>query len=187
MAKMIAITGSLVIAHRTKAIAEKNNLSAAEKEESQDFYSGDYNELLEVEAKEGNIVDKNRNILGKHNGIWNYTLGQRKGLGIAARKPLYVIELDKEKNEVIVGFEEDTFNETLIASDLNWIAFENLTSELRIKAKIRSSQQAKDVIIKPYQESSVSVRFAETQKAITPGQSIVFYQEDIVLGGGIIN
>ena len=170
-----------------KAIAEKNNLSAAEKEESQDFYSGDYNELLEVEAKEGNIVDKNRNILGKHNGIWNYTLGQRKGLGIAARKPLYVIELDKEKNEVIVGFEEDTFNETLIASDLNWIAFKNLTSELRIKAKIRSSQQAKDVIIKPYQESSVSVRFAETQKAITPGQSIVFYQEDIVLGGGIIN
>lgn len=170
-----------------KAIAEKNNLSVAEKEESQDFYSGDYNELLEIELKEGNIVDKNGNILGKHYGIWNYTLGQRKGLGIAARYPLYVIELNKDKNEVVVGLEDDTFNETLTAEDLNWIAIENLTSEKKIKAKIRSSQRPKDVIIKPHGENAVSVCFLEPQKAITPGQSIVFYDRDIVLGGGIIN
>lgn len=170
-----------------KKIAQQNNLPVYDKPESQDFYCGDYNELLEVAAKEGNIVDRQGNILGKHNGIWNYTLGQRKGLGIAARKPLYVIELDKEKNEVIVGFEEETLNKTLIAGNLNWIAFESPREEMKIQAKIRSSQALKSVTVKPLNENEVLVEFDESQKAVTPGQSIVFYQDDIVLGGGIIN
>lgn len=170
-----------------KKIAEKNNLHVHDKPESQDFYCGDYNELLDVKAKEGNIVDRQGNILGKHNGIWNYTLGQRKGLGIAVRKPLYVIELDKDKNEVVVGFEEDTFNKTLIAGNINWIAVENITGEAKIQVKIRSSQTPKNATIKPLNENDVLVEFDELQKAITPGQSIVFYQYDIVLGGGIIN
>lgn len=170
-----------------KKIAEQNKLPVFDKPESQDFYCGDYNELLEVKAKEGNIVDKNGTVLGKHNGIWNYTLGQRKGLGIAATEPLYVIDLDKDKNEVVVGFEEDTLNKTLITSNINWIAFKNLIGEVKIKAKIRSSQIPKSVTIKSLNENEVLVEFYEPQKAITPGQSIVFYQDDIVLGGGIIN
>ncbi|EKE03949.1 MAG: hypothetical protein ACD_20C00124G0001 [uncultured bacterium] len=170
-----------------KEIARKNGLDVADKEESQDFYSGDYNELLGVNLEKGNIVDKAGNILGTHNGIWNYTLGQRKGLGIAARHSLYVIELNKEKNEVVVGYEEDTYQNALIANDINWIAIDNLTSEVSIKAKIRSSQSEKDVIIKPHGESEVYVEFVDYQKAITTGQSIVFYQDDLVLGGGIID
>lgn len=169
-----------------KKIAEENHLHVFDKEESQDFYSGDYNELLQVEASEGDIVDKYGNVLGKHNGIWNYTFGQRKGLGIAARKPLYVIELNKEKNQVVVGYEEDTYDKALVANDLNWIAFDKLTSEVTLKAKIRSSQDAKTAIIRPYGENEVEVSFEESQKAIAPGQSIVFYQDDVVLGGGII-
>lgn len=170
-----------------KRIAEQNNLPVFDKPESQDFYCGDYNELLEVAAKEGNIVDRQGNILGKHNGIWNYTLGQRKGLRIAARKPLYVIELDKKKNEVIVGFEEETLNKTLIAGNLSWIAFESPCKEMDVQAKIRSSQASKSVTVKPLNEKEVLVEFDEPQKAIAPGQSIVFYQGDIVLGGGIIS
>lgn len=170
-----------------RKIAGKNNLHVCDKEESQDFYSGDYNELLKLEPKQGNIVDKQRNILGTHSGTWNYTLGQRKGLGIAAKMPLYVIELDNEKNEVIVGYEKDTYQKTLVANELNWIAIDELSDEIQIKAKIRSSQTAKDAIIKPYTNNEVHVEFDDYQKAITTGQSVVFYQNDIVLGGGIIN
>lgn len=170
-----------------KKIAVENKLHTLDKEESQDFYSGDYNELLEVDDKQGNIVDRDGTILGKHNGIWNYTLGQRKGLGIAACQPLYVIELNKDKNEVVVGFESETYSKSLVASDLNWIAFEDITEDLEITAKIRSSQQPKKAILKKHSETEVYVEFEEEQKAITPGQSIVFYQDDIVLGGGIIN
>jgi tRNA-specific 2-thiouridylase len=175
------------IKEEVKKIAQENNLPVYDKPESQDFYCGDYNELLEVAPKEGNIVDKQGNILGKHNGIWNFTLGQRKGLGISAERPLYVIELNKEKNEVVVGFEEETLNKTLIASNLNWIAFEKPDGEMKVQAKIRSSQALKGVTVKPLNENEVLVEFDEPQKAITPGQSIVFYQNDIVLGGGIIN
>lgn len=168
-------------------IAEKSKLHVFDKEDSQDFYSGDYNELLCVKGKQGNIVDKVGNILGTHEGIWNYTIGQRKGIGIAYSEPLYVIGLDKDKNQVIVGTEEETYSKELVATNLNWIAFDNVDSELIITAKIRSSQTPKEVFVKNYGENDIYVEFKEPQKAISPGQSIVFYQGDIVLGGGIIN
>jgi len=173
-----------------RKIARDNGLDVAEKPESQDFYSGDYNELLNVEAKQGNIVDKNGNILGKHDGIWNYTLGQRKGLGIAAQRPLYVVDLNKETNEVIVGYEEDTYNTTLVATELNWIAFEDIPANMlskKIKAKIRSSQSLRDACITECSNNAVHIKFYDPQKAITTGQSIVFYDENTVLGGGIIS
>lgn len=170
-----------------KVLADEKDLMAIDKGESQDFYSGDYNELLEIDAKKGNIVDKKGKILGTHEGFWNYTLGQRKGLGVAADRPLYVIELDKDSNEVVVGYEEDTYQESLLTSDLNWIAFDDLTEEMNVKAKIRSSQTPKEVTISKTEDGQVFVKFNEPQKAITPGQSIVFYQDNIVLGGGIIN
>ena len=164
---------------------KEKGLKVFDKPDSQDFYSGDYNELLEIDDKEGNIVDKNGNILGKHKGIWNYTIGQRKGIGIAAEKPLYVLELNKDKNEVVVGTEDKTFKKSLIAKNLNWVSIEKLDLQIEATAKIRSAQNPATVIVKPY-DDGVLVDFVDLQKSITPGQSIVFYDNDIVLGGGII-
>lgn len=170
-----------------REIAKEGNLHVFDKDDSQDFYSGDYNELLEIQETEGNIVDKSGKVIGKHNGFWNYTIGQRKGLGVSADKPLYVIDLNKDKNEVIVGPEDDTFKRSFTASDLNWISIEKPQTKMDIKAKIRSSQQPQVATIQVIDENTIRVEFENPQKAITPGQSVVFYDNDIVLGGGIIN
>lgn len=169
-----------------RAIARNYGLEVAEKPDSQDFYEGDYNELLQVAPKSGNIIDTDGKILGVHNGIWNYTIGQRKGLGVSSTEALYVVELRKDTNEVVVGFKDKTFNDKLIATKLNWIALERLKQGIKCSAKIRSSQKAQDAIIMPAGEN-VAVRFENMQKSIAPGQSIVFYDNDIVLGGGIID
>jgi len=170
-----------------REIAKNRGLKVHDKPDSQDFYSGDYNELLEIEPKEGNIVDQNGRILGKHNGIWNFTIGQRKGLGISSTQPLYVLELNKERNEVVVGFEDSTLKKSLIANKLNWIAFDNLDKQIEVKAKIRSAQNETEVIVRPENDDNVYVGFINLQKSVTPGQSIVFYDGDTVLGGGIID
>lgn len=169
-----------------REIAKNNGLKVYDKPDSQDFYSGDYNELLEVTPKPGNIVDKSGKILGTHEGIWNYTIGQRKGLGIAHTSPLYVIELDKDKNEVIVGEADETFKSSLVAVDLNWVSIEKLDGEMNVTAKVRSAQTPVEVVIKPVNDT-VEVNFIYPQKSLTKGQSIVFYQDDVLLGGGIID
>lgn len=169
-----------------REIAKSNGLNSAEKPDSQDFYGGDYNELLNIEDKIGNIVDLNGKVLGTHKGIWNYTIGQRKGLGIAAAEPLYVLELRKDTNEVVVGFADKTFKNSLVANKLNWIAIDKLTEEMNVTAKIRSTQQSVPVKIIPIGEDEVKVVFEDAQKSIAIGQSAVFYQDDVVLGGGII-
>ena len=170
-----------------RAIAKEKGLKVFDKPDSQDFYSGDYNELLEIQEKEGNIIDKEGKILGKHNGIWNYTIGQRKGLGIAASHPLYVLELKQETNEVVVGFEDSTLKKSLTASKLSWISQNNLDKKLELKAKIRSTQIETEVIVTPINDDEVQVEFIDLQKSVTPGQSIVFYDGEVVLGGGIID
>ena len=169
-----------------RAIARENGLNVADKPDSQDFYGGDYNELLGVEEKEGNIVDLNGKILGKHKGIWNYTIGQRKGIGVSASEPLYVLSLDKDKNEVLVGPCDKTFKKSLIANDLNWIALDGISNPIKAQAKIRSTQQPVNVEIQPYADGEVKVIFEDMQKSIAIGQSAVFYDNDTVLGGGII-
>ena len=169
-----------------REIAKSNGLNSAEKPDSQDFYGGDYNELLNIEDKIGNIVDLNGKVLGTHKGIWNYTIGQRKGLGIAAAEPLYVLELRKDTNEVVVGFADKTFKNSLVANKLNWIAIDKLTEEMNVTAKIRSTQQPVPVKIIPIGDDEVKVVFEDAQKSIAIGQSAVFYQDDVVLGGGII-
>lgn len=169
-----------------REIAKNQGLKVYDKPDSQDFYGGDYNELLEVSDKEGNIVDREGKVLGVHCGIWNYTIGQRKGLGIAHTSPLYVIELNKEKNEVIVGELDETFKKALTAVDLNWVSVAGLDGETKAKAKVRSAQIPTDVILRP-EGDKVLVEFEEMQKSLTKGQSVVFYQEDILLGGGIID
>lgn len=167
-------------------IAKKHGLEVFDKPDSQDFYSGDYNELLEVSPKIGNIVDNNGKIMGKHEGIWNYTIGQRKGLGIAHTNPLYVIELRKNTNEVVVGEADETFKSSLVATELNWVSIEHPLEEMKVTAKVRSSQTPVEATIKPINDF-IEVLFEEPQKALTEGQSIVFYSEDVLLGGGIIN
>ncbi len=170
-----------------REIAKKYNLTVADKPDSQDFYEGDYNELLGVKDLEGNIVDTTGKILGKHKGIWNYTIGQRKGLRISSTEPLYVIELKKETNEVVVGIKKDTFKDTLIADKLNWIQGIYPDTEFSCSAKIRSTQQPTEVIVKRIDNNKTKVHFKNMQNSISQGQSIVFYQDDIVLGGGIID
>jgi len=170
-----------------REIAKNFGLKVADKPDSQDFYSGDYNELLEVTPKVGNIVDKSGNILGTHEGIWNYTIGQRKGLGIAHSCPLYVVDLNKELNEVVVAESDDTFNESLVAVELNWVSIPSLDKEIKVTAKVRSAQTPVEVTLRPQGEDAVFVEFENMQKALTKGQSVVFYDGDVLLGGGIID
>ena len=151
----------------------------------------DYKKFLqdnEIKQKKGNIILKTGEVLGKHNGLINYTIGQRKGLGIAYKEPLYVIELNKEKNKVIVGTEKELYSKTLIAKELNWLAFDELKENLECYAKIRYRAKEAKVIIKPQDNGTVIVEFFELQRAITKGQAVVFYDQDgILLGGGKID
>ena len=170
-----------------REIAAKAELNVADKPDSQDFYEGDYNELLGVKSKKGNIVTTDGKILGEHDGIWNYTIGQRKGLCISAPEPLYVLELKKETNEVVVGYKDKTFKKSLNAIDLNWISIDNLTEPMKVTAKIRSTQTPVDATIMPVDSDCVRVIFDDFQKSIAIGQSVVFYNGDYVVGGGIID
>lgn len=167
-----------------REIATANGLSVAEKPDSQDFYYGDYNELLGVKEKDGNIVDLNGKVLGTHKGIWNYTIGQRKGVGVSSTEPLYVLELRKDTNEVVIGPKDKTMKDTLKASDLNWIT-EPVKKEFTAQAKIRSTQQPTGVNV-IVNGDELTVRFDDMQKSIAIGQSVVLYDGDCVLGGGII-
>ena len=170
-----------------RKIAKDNGLDVAEKPDSQDFYDGDYNELLGIKEKIGNIVDTNGKVLGQHKGIWNYTIGQRKGIGVSASEPLYVLSLNKDTNEVVVGPADKTFKKSLTAVNLNWIAYEFLNEEIKAQAKIRSTQEPVEVSVKPLQDGKVEVVFDDLQKSIAIGQSVVFYDNDVVLGGGVID
>jgi tRNA-specific 2-thiouridylase len=169
-----------------KELARKVGITVEDIEESQDFYSGDYKDLLDVEDAPGNIVDSHGRILGHHLGIWNYTIGQRKGLGIAHSEPLYVIGLNKEENTVIVGVREETYNVSFVVNDMNWVALSGLTQPMDCTAKIRSAQKEREAHIEPMDNGEVKVTFFHPNDAITPGQSAVFYDGDVVLGGGII-
>lgn len=169
-----------------REIAAKINIPLSEKEESQDFYSGDYKDLLDVEEMPGDIVDRNGKILGKHKGFWNYTIGQRKGLGVAYSEPLYVLSLNKKENRVVVGTREEVMSSSFIVKSLNWIAVESLNERMEASVKIRSAQNAHAAQVEPVTVDSVKVTFNLPNDSITPGQSAVFYQDDLVIGGGVI-
>ncbi len=168
-------------------IARKYGLDVSDKPDSQDFYTGDINDILQTEPQPGNFVNAAGKVLGTHRGIWNYTVGQRRGLGISADRPLYVIGLNKEKNEVILGYEEECCKEALVAGDVTWLSIPPLTEKTEIKVRLRSSQTPVAAVLAPLAENAVSIRFFEKQKAVAAGQSAVFYNDDgYVLGGGII-
>lgn len=169
-----------------RAIAKKHGFDVADKPDSQDFYNGDYNDILDTKPKKGNIVDLQGRVLGTHQGFWNYTIGQRKGIGIAAAAPLYVIELRKDTNEVVVGFKEDAVNKGFIAGDIVLSAIDKLTEPMECTVKIRSSQEPKEAIIKPLPDKKIQVEFIQMQPPVATGQAAVFYDKNTVLGGGII-
>ncbi len=177
----------------TRRMAREIGLAVADKPDSQEICfvpDDDYQSFLAAKApaslRPGDIVDTHGRVLGRHNGLPLYTVGQRKGLGIAAGRPLYVVALDTDRNQVIVGDDSDVFASELIAGDLNYIAFDELTGPLTAAVKIRYSAREAPAVIAPLAGGRVSVKFAMPQRAITPGQSVVFYDGDIVLGGGII-
>lgn len=157
-----------------------------DQDESQDFYSGDYTDLLDVEDKGGDIVLKTGEVIGRHEGIWHYTVGQRKGLGVAAGRPLYVLSLDPKRNQVVVGYEEDTLEQTVTASQVNWQLLDHIEGEMEVEAKIRSTSRAMVATARENEDGSVTCNFKAPVKAATAGQSLVLYQGDLVVAGGII-
>ncbi len=175
-----------------RKIAKENKLEVSEKKDSQeicfienDDYKKFLTENMKEKPKEGNIRLETGEILGKHNGLINYTIGQRKGIGISYKYPLYVIDLDYINNEVIVGCEEELYSKKLIAKDLNFQV--ELEEEFTCFAKIRYRAKEAKAVVKLKNEEA-EVEFLELQRAITKGQSVVFYDEEgIVLGGGIIS
>ncbi|MCX7917205.1 MAG: tRNA 2-thiouridine(34) synthase MnmA [bacterium] len=172
---------------QVREIARKNNFHISEKEESQDFIAGDRFFLFKGKVEEGLIVDKNGNVLGKHKGIVYYTIGQRKGLGVARGKPLYVIDIDGKENKIVVGEEKDLYKKHIIAENINLISIEKLEKEMEVEAKIRYRHEPSKAKIKKIDEDKIEVTFLYPQRAPTPGQAVVFYNKDEVVGGGFIS
>lgn len=175
-----------------REIARERNLKVANKPDSEDICfvpDGNYKRFLEenscLEPKKGNIVNSKGEILGKHNGLYNYTIGQRKGLGISNAVPLFVLGFNKAKNEVIVGEEKELYKKEIIVNNVNLLLVDEITKPMRVDVKTRySAKVAKATISKL--DDYIKIVFDEPQRALTPGQSAVFYMDDIVVGGGKI-
>lgn len=176
-----------------RKIAKEHGLAVASKPDSEDICfipDGDYKKFLEenssITQKPGNIVNDKGEILGKHTGLYKYTIGQRKGLGISNKVPLFVKGFNIEKNELIVGEENEIFTKETIVNDINLMIIDKLEEPMNVMAKIRYAAKEAKAIIYPLEGDKIKVEFEEPQRAITPGQSVVFYIDDIVLGGGKI-
>lgn len=176
-----------------RAIAEKINLRVANKPDSQDICfvpDGDYAAFIEknagVHIPEGNFVTPDGKILGRHKGITHYTVGQRKGLGLSLGHPAFVLEIRPETNEVVIGSNEESMTDTLRADRLNFMSVEDLTEPRRVFAKIRYNHKGAWCMVEKTGEDEVTCTFEERQRAVTPGQAVVFYDGDYVLGGGTI-
>ncbi len=176
-----------------RSIAEKRGFVNANKPDSQDIcfvkdgdYAGFLKKTLGVKAEKGDFVDLNGNVLGQHHGIINYTIGQRKGLGQTFGKPMYVVQIDSEKNQVTLGSNEDLFVDSLTAGEINLISIAELDAPMDVTIKTRYTQAEVPATRYPDEHNRIFVRFKEKQRAVTPGQAAVFYQGDVVVGGGII-
>jgi tRNA-specific 2-thiouridylase len=167
-------------------MARALGLGVDDKPESQNFIAGGYSTIIEAVGMPGPILDRQGNVLGQHRGIPFYTIGQRKGLGISYKEPLYVTAIDQGRNAIIVGTKEEVYSDGLIASEINWIAIEELKQPIEVKARIRYLHKEAEAIVSPLEEDKVRVKFKEPQMAITPGQAVVFYDDDSVIGGGTI-
>ncbi len=176
-----------------REIARNNNLKVANKPDSEDICfvpDGNYKKFLEnnsdLKPTKGNIVNKDGKVLGKHNGLYNYTIGQRKGLGISYKEPLFVIGFNKEKNEVIVGEKQDIYKTEMFVNEINLLLIDELKEKMNVTVKTRYSSVEEKATIELIEKDLIKVVFDNPVARITPGQSAVFYVEDIVLGGGKI-
>ena len=176
-----------------RALAAAHGLSNAQKADSQDICfvpDGDYAAYIEEEAgvkvPEGNFVLTDGTVLGRHKGITHYTVGQRKGLGLALGYPAFVLEIRPETNEVVIGTKEESMTTQLRARNLNFMAVEDLTEPLHVFTKIRYNHKGAWCTIEKTGEDEVLCTFDEPQRAVTPGQAVVFYDGEYVLGGGTI-
>ena len=175
-----------------REIAREKDLKVANKPDSEDICfvpDGNYKKFLEtnsgIKPKKGNIVNSKGEILGKHTGLYNYTIGQRKGLGISYKVPLFVLGFNKAKNEVIVGEEKELYKKEITVTDINLLLIDKIEEPMEVDVKTRYSSKVAKAKIEQDGEN-IKVTFDEPQRAITPGQSAVFYVGDIVLGGGKI-
>jgi len=190
---------------QVRELAREHHLALAEKPDSQEICfvpGGDYKRFIDAYLNEqgeqlpdtsGELVTTDGKVLGHHEGIHNFTVGQRKGLGVATGSPLYVININGAEGKVTVGGNGDLLSRTLIARDLNWIAVDglhdsgaNANTPMRVAAKIRHRHEPAPAVLENAPNGEARVTFDEPQRAITPGQAVVFYQDDLVVGGGWI-
>ena len=171
-----------------RAIARRAGLAVADKEDSQDFYCGDYNDLLRFPNKPGDLVLQDGTVIGQHQGIWGYTIGKRKGLGISGfKEPMYVVGIDAEKNRIIIGPKAALYASSLQAADVCWTSGCPPAETFQAQIKIRNLHHAAPAQVSVSQNGQrFSARFEQPQLSITAGQSAVLYNGDIVLGGGVI-
>ncbi len=181
-----------------REIARRHGLALAEKPESQEICfvpGGDYKQFLDAYLEEqgeqlpdtsGELVTPDGTVVGAHTGIHNFTVGQRKGLGVATGSPLYVLQIDGDKRRVVVGSGEELLSNTLRARKLNWISVDDLRSPMRVTIKIRHRHEPAAAVIEKTADDEVLATFDRPQRAITPGQAAVFYNGNTVVGGGWI-
>lgn len=177
-----------------REIAEKISLRVAHKPDSQEIcfipdndYAGFIEENAGEKSPEGNFVDLNGQVIGRHKGITHYTVGQRKGLNLSMGHPVFVVEIRPETNEVVIGNGEDVFSDSLRAGHVNWMAIDGLHgTSVQVTAKIRYSHKGARCTIREAEDGVIECKFEEPQRAITPGQAVVFYDGDYVVGGGTI-
>ncbi len=181
-----------------RGIAADSGLGLAGKPDSQEICfipGGDYKQFIDAYLDEqgeampdtsGEMVTANGEVVGRHAGIHNFTVGQRKGLGVSAANPLYVLQIDPMENRVTVGGGEDLARSVFRARDLNWIAIQELRGEIRAEVKIRHRHEPASAVIRGAGADEVEIEFDEPQRAVTPGQAAVFYDGDEVVGGGWI-
>lgn len=195
LSKIIMPLAKLENKSETRAIAEKLGLITSKKPDSMEICfipDNDYASFIKrrtgKEDVPGNFVDADGNVMGQHRGIIHYTVGQRKGLGVTFGKPMFVLRIDAEKNEVVLGEKGTEFSDSLIADKLNFITFDELTKPIRVAAKVRYSAREAEATVEPIGDSRAKVTFDSPQRAITPGQAVVFYEigGDSVIGGGVI-
>jgi tRNA-specific 2-thiouridylase len=176
-----------------RRIAEKIGLLVANKPDSQEICfipDNDYAGYIERETgrefEKGNFVDLAGNKLGTHKGIIHYTIGQRKGLGLSLGKPAFVVDIRPDTNEVVIGTNEDTFCDELVAERINYMAVSEFSQDMHVTAKIRYSHQGAGCVLHMLSDDRVMCHFDEPVRAVTPGQAVVFYDGDVVVGGGTI-
>ncbi|MBR3280322.1 MAG: tRNA 2-thiouridine(34) synthase MnmA [Clostridia bacterium] len=190
---MIFPLGEFEDKEQVREIARKYNFSVASRPDSEDICfvpDGNYKDFLEKKAnfkpREGNIVNTKGEVLGKHTGLYKYTIGQRKGMGIAYKEPLFVIGFNILKNELIVGTEQEQYKKEFIVKDINLLLFDEIKEPVECEVKIRYSAKSAKCTIYMQEDNTIKVIMEEPIKSVTKGQSAVFYIDDMVLGGGKI-